>query len=106
MELDYDKVWGLIRGKEYSDKKISKIIGMSDFGFRAMMGKKSMRVDKLVKIVEHFNVRIESLFEEGSIVYDDRVSESRPIYEKRMDNIDNRLGLLEKKVKLLATQQK
>ncbi len=101
MKLNYNKIWSLINGKNYSARKFAEIINMSDTGFTTMMKKETMSVATLEIIVEHFEVRIESLFGDGPIVRIDAVDEPRPDYKTKIDNLDDRLGSLEEKIESL-----
>jgi len=61
--MDYNKVWSLINKDESSKRFMAKAIGMSPFGFNKMMENKTMTVQKLEVIAQHFNKSMAYFFD-------------------------------------------
>ena len=61
--MDYNKIWSLINKDESSKRFMAKAIGMSPFGFNKMMENKTMTVQKLEVIAQHFNKSMAYFFD-------------------------------------------
>jgi len=61
--MDYNRIWSLINKDESSKRFMAKAIGMSPFGFNKMMENKTMTVQKLEVIAQHFNKSMAYFFD-------------------------------------------
>jgi len=61
--MDYNNVWSLINKAEKSKRSMAKIVGMSGQGFSKMMENKTMTIEVLEKIADHFKLPITHFFD-------------------------------------------
>ena len=61
--MDYNNVWSLINKAEKSKRAMAKIVGMSAQGFNTMMDNKTMSVDVIEKIANHFKLPLSYFFD-------------------------------------------
>ncbi|WP_372772167.1 hypothetical protein [Mangrovibacterium sp.] len=61
--MNYDKVWSLFTSKDYSERAMARASGMSPSGFKSMMEKKTMTVETLETIANHFHLPLHYFFD-------------------------------------------
>lgn len=62
--MDYSKLRVLMSQKNFTDKKLSELVGVSDTGLRQMMNRSTMRIDVLEKISEVLEVPVVYFFQD------------------------------------------
>ncbi len=62
--MDYSRLRVLMTQRNFNDKKLSELVGVSDTGLRQMMNRATMRIDVLEKISEVLEVPIIYFFQD------------------------------------------
>ncbi|MFV0376875.1 MAG: hypothetical protein ACK5JD_06175 [Mangrovibacterium sp.] len=77
--MDYNKIWSLMNENNLKQSGMSRLLRMSQTGFKQMMDRKTMSVEVLEAISNHFGKPMHYFFDEPV----SKVSEPRVSYEKK-----------------------
>lgn len=114
--MNYKKLIDLVKEENLSDNKIARVMDMSGTGYRDMLKNKSMKVDTLEKVANHFKVPVSYFFEDQPGAIAELVHEPKAAYkntgcyhcaekERLIAQLENRIADKEQMINLLCKKE-